>query len=101
MGNRQTTAGHHFVKPRLFPRSLGTSLTRMPKLNQKADYGGSGVPQVDAERGLSEAKTLVERLMTSCRADVELDRPFGAAVDELVDVGVAALSICADRSLPR
>ena len=101
MGNRQTTAGHHSVKPRLFPRSLGTSLTRMPKLNQKADYGGSGVPQVDAERGSSEAKTLVERLMTSRRADVELDRTFGAAVDELVDSGSPDWSICADRGRPR
>ena len=58
--------GQHLVKTRLLPRSLGTSLNQMLELRQKADYGGTGVTPVDAERGLSQAEAFVaavERLI--------------------------------------
>jgi uncharacterized protein len=58
--------GQHLVKRRLLPRSLGTSLNQMLELRQKADYGGTGVASLDAERGLSQAESFVaavERLI--------------------------------------
>jgi uncharacterized protein (UPF0332 family) len=58
--------GEHLVKTRLLPRSLGTSLNQMLELRQKADYGGTAVTAVDAERGLRQAEafvTAVERLI--------------------------------------
>jgi len=58
--------GQHLVKTRSLPRSLGTSLNQMLELRQKADYGGTGVTPVDAERGLSQAEAFVaavERLI--------------------------------------
>jgi uncharacterized protein len=58
--------GQHLVKTRLLRRSLGTSLNQMLELRQKADYGGTGVTQVDAEPGLSQAEAFVaavERLI--------------------------------------
>jgi uncharacterized protein (UPF0332 family)/predicted nucleotidyltransferase len=58
--------GQHLVKTRLLPRSLGASLNQMLELRQKADYGGTGVSPVDAERGLSQAEAFiaaVERLI--------------------------------------
>ncbi|MGH6899193.1 MAG: HEPN domain-containing protein [Geminicoccaceae bacterium] len=65
-GNVVGRFGQHLVKTRLLPRSLGTSLNQMLELRQKADYGGSGVTPVDAERGLSQAEAFVvavERLV--------------------------------------
>jgi uncharacterized protein (UPF0332 family) len=58
--------GQHLVNRRLLPRSLGTSLNQMLELRQKADYGGTGVTSLDAERGLSQAEAFVaavERLI--------------------------------------
>ena len=58
--------GQHLVKTRLLPRSLGTSLNQMLELRQRADYGGTAVTHIDAERGLSQAEAFVaavERLI--------------------------------------
>ena len=58
--------GQHLVKTRLLPRSLGKSLNQMLELRQRADYSGTSVTPVDAERGLSQAEAFVaavERLI--------------------------------------
>lgn len=58
--------GQHLVKTRLLPRSVGASLNQMLELRQRADYGGTAVTHIDAERGLSQAEAFVaavERLV--------------------------------------
>jgi uncharacterized protein (UPF0332 family) len=58
--------GQHLVKTGLLPRSLGASLDQVLEVRPKADYGGTGVTPVDAERGLGQAEAFVaavERLI--------------------------------------